>query len=335
MRTCAAALAALLLVGCAHPLEVKNLDRYGSIARGEPLERQAAIGVIAAAPDAESRRLIGLVGKALGKYSATVQQPYKPGADVPSEVLARITATPRYEGSGANWLVNFPGLLVLAPTWGGYHYTVNYDFHILLTRAWDNAKVDAWDMPVSLDVRHADGLMLSADYNPKVTRPTVDEAGEVVADHVARDIVRRLNSEGRLWKLDPPPDWVSPDRVTTRPVPPPATKAPVPLAAPAEPPGITTTPIPGPAPATPPPAAAPPAASAGTWTTGVQGKLRAGAVARTRMAADGDAVKGIEPGATVTLRGRANRDGRTWWYVAAPGGSGWVPEADLEPVTPK
>src|SRR5689334_10311080 len=115
MRTSVAALAALLLVGCAHPLEVKNLDRYGSIARGEPLERQTAIGVIAAAPDAESLRLVGLVGKALGKYSALVQQPYKAGADQPSEVLARITATPRYEGSGANWLVNFPGLLVLAP----------------------------------------------------------------------------------------------------------------------------------------------------------------------------------------------------------------------------
>lgn len=333
MRSSAAALAALLLAGCAHPLEVKNLDRYGSIARGEPLERQTAIGVIAAAPDAESRRLVGLVGKALGKYSAQVVQPYKPGADV--EVLARITATPRYAGSGANWFVNFPGLLVLAPSWGGYHYTVDYDFRILLTRAWDNAKIDAWDMPVSLDVRHSDGVTLSADYDPKVTRPTVDEAGEVVADHVARDIVRHLNSEGRLWKLDPPADWVSPDRVTTRPVPPPATTSPVPLAPAPSVPAPVTAPVTSAPPAAAPQVAPAPPPPAGTWATGQQARLRSGVSARVRMAADGDVVEGIEPGAAVTLRGRASREGRTWWYVAAPGGSGWVSEADLEPVTPR
>jgi len=312
MRSLAAAAAALLLVGCAHPLEVKNLERYGSIARGDPLERETAVGLIAAAPDAESLRLIGLVGTALGKYSATVIQPYAPEAGG-AEVLARITATPRYAGSGANWLVNFPGLLVFAPGWGGYHYTVEYDFRILLTRAWDNAKLDAWELPVSLDVRHSSGLLLSSEYNPEVTAPTVDEAGEVVADHIARDIVRRLNTEGRLWKLDPPPGWVAPGHVATRPVAPPAAAA--------------LTPI-------PPQASIPPAAAT-AWISGAQARLRAGATVRTRMAADADPVKGLGAGAAVTLRGRASREGRSWWYVAAPGGAGWVPETDLEPAPPQ
>jgi hypothetical protein len=310
MRAFAAIVATLLLGACAHPIEIRNLERYSSLARGEPLERQTAIGLIASAPDAPTQRLVEGVGTALGKYSARVIQPYSP-ASARAEVVARITATPRYEGAGSNWFVNFPGLLVLAPSWNGYAYTVDYDFQILLTRAWDNAKLDAWSVPVSLDVRHSSGMLLSPDYNPEVTAPTVKQAGEVLADHIARDIVRHLNSEGRLWKLEPPAEWVAP-------------------APPPPPPGQAIATIPAPPPA--PPVNVPKPTPAVAWAPGRSARLRAGATARVRMARDAEPAKGIDPAQPVMLKNRVSRDTGVWWYVVAPGGAGWAMESDLQPA---
>lgn len=319
MRALSAAIAALLLSACAHPLEIRNLDRYSSLARGEPLERQTVIGLVTSAPDAETRRLAGGVGKALGRYSARVLQPYDPKT-AQAEVVARITATPRYEGSGSNWLVNFPGLLVAAPSWNGYAYEVGYDFQVLLTRAWDNAKLDAWSVPVSLDVRHSSGLLLSPDYNPEVTEPTVSQAGEVVADHIARDIVRRLNSEGRLWKLEPPPEWTA---LAPAAAPPPSI-ATTPLAPP-----VVAVPAPAPSAATPGPAAksdVPPPPR--ELVAGATARLRSGGAVRMRPLPGAEALAVAAP--TVKLNSRTRNASGDWWFVSAGGKSGWVLASDLQ-----
>jgi hypothetical protein len=308
LRLLAVAAAASILAGCAHPAEIRNLDSYRSPAPREALERQAAIGVIASAPDADSLRLVRAVGAALEKHSARVVQPYKPGA-AGVEVVARISATPRYQGAGSNWFVNIPGLLVLAPTWNGYAYTIDYTFQVLLTRAWDNAKIDSWTVPVSLDIRHSSGMLLSSAYNPEVTAPAVDLALEPVADHLARDIARRLNSEGRLWKLEPPPDWVAPE------VPASPARAPAPVAAPAAVP-----PVPAVAPASASPGA--PLAKGGSAT------LKAGARVLTRPRPEGAPVA-MAPGSVVRLGPNLRNDGGSWWYVSAEGKSGWVRETDL------
>lgn len=308
LRLLVAATAALILVGCAHPAEIRNLDSYRSPAPREALERPTTIGVIASAPDGESLRLVRAVGAALEKHSARVVQPYKPGTGG-AEVVARISATPRYRGAGSNWFVNIPGLLVLAPTWNGYAYTIDYTFQVLLTRAWDNAKIDSWTVPVSLDVRHSSGMLLSSDYNPEVTAPAVDLALDPVADHLARDIARRLNSEGRLWKLEPPLDWVAPAGSAAPAAAAPA--APIPSAAPAAAP-VT------PAPATP----GAPLSKGGAAT------LKAGAKVLTRPRPEGVPVA-IPPGSVVRLGPNLRNDGGSWWYVSAEGKSGWAREADL------
>ncbi len=68
------------------------------------------------------------------------------------------------------------------------------------------------------------------------------------------------------------------------------------------------------------------------WAAGRPARLRAGAMARARAAPDGDAAKGIEAGAVLTLKTRLIRDTGAWWYVTAPGGSGWALESDLVPA---
>lgn len=314
LRLLAATAAASILAGCAHPAEIRNLDSYRSPAPREALERETAIGVIASAPDADSLRLVRAVGAALEKHSARVVQPYKPGAGG-AEVVARISATPRYQGAGSNWLVNIPGLLVLAPTWNGYAYTIDYSFQVLLTRAWDNAKIDSWTVPVSLDVRHSSGMLLSSAYNPEVTAPAVDLALEPVADHLARDIARRLNSEGRLWKLEPPTDWVAPA----------APAPPVRATAPAAAPAAAVPPVPAVVPA---PVALAPASPGAPLSKGGAATLKAGAKVLTRPRPEGAPVA-IAPGSVVRLGPNLRNDGGSWWYVSVEGKSGWVREADL------
>jgi hypothetical protein len=347
MRLLSAAIAALMLVGCAHPTEIRNLDRYWSIASREPLERQTTIGVIASAPDVDTLRLIGSVGTALGKFSAQVVQPYTPDAAGRVEVIARISATPHYEGAGSNWFVNIPGLLFLAPTWNGYAYTIQYDFTILLTRAWDNAKIDSWTVPVSLDVRHSSGMLLSADYNPEVTQPAVDLAREPVGDHLARDIVQHLNSEGRLWNLEPPSDWVPPSQLPPPPAtpppppPPPVEERKVPAIIPVPKPAIVppapgpAVPAPGPAPVVPaptppaPPAVTPPAPKpAGPLAKGGSAALKAGGTIRTRPLPVGAPVA-VPAGSVVRLGPNLKNADGSWWYVYAGDKAGWVLDTDL------
>ena len=342
MRALFIAVTSLVLVGCAHPVEIKNLDKYQSIASREPLEKQTGIGIIASAPDASTLRVANAVGPQLARHAAKVVQPYTPAAAGTVEVLARISVTPRYEGAGGNWLVNFPGLLFLAPSWAGYAYTVGYDFNILLTRAWDNGKIDAWTMPVTLDVRHSSGMLLSADYNPEVTAPTVDAAGNTVGGHVAREIVRRLNSEGRLWKLEPPPDWVPPQAIATTPMPPPVVAPPAPTAAapatvptPPAPPAVPSPSAPAavPTPPAPPkqaaPAAAPPAAGA-ALAKGGQARLKAGGTLRMRPQPAGDPVA-VPPGTVLTLGPNLKNATGSWWFLTGAV-RGWALEGDLAPA---
>lgn len=321
MRALFIATAALVLAGCAHPVEIKNLDKYQTIASREPLEKQTGIGIIVSAPDANTLRVANAVGPQLGRHSAKVVQPYTAAAAGTVEVLARISVTPRYEGAGSNWLVNFPGLLFLAPSWAGYAYTIGYDFNILLTRAWDNGKIDAWTMPVTLDVRHSSGMLLSADYNPEVTAPAVDAAGSTVGGHVAREIVRRLNSEGRLWKLEPPADWVPPNAIATTPLPPPV------AAPPAAPPSVAAPPAPPVKPAAP---AAAPAASGAPLAKGGQARLKAGGTLRTRPQPGGDPVT-VPPGSTLTLGPNLKNATGSWWFLTGAV-RGWALEGDLEAV---
>lgn len=96
--------------------------------------------------------------------------------------------------------------------------------------------------------------------------------------------------------------------------------APLPSAAPA------ATPAPAPAPASRPP---PPP---GVLAPGAQARLRV--AARTRSLDDAPPAKGLDAGATVTLKVVLKKDTGAWWYVTAPAGSGWVREANLELPAP-
>lgn len=81
-------------------------------------------------------------------------------------------------------------------------------------------------------------------------------------------------------------------------------------------------------------AASPVAAARASLAPGQPARIRAGTYARARATPEGDAVKGLDAGVTVTLKVMLRNNTGAWWYVYTPDDAGWVRDADLEPVTP-
>lgn len=200
-----------LFTGCAHQLEIKNLQAYQNLSI-TPLAKSHTIGIVPSTEDVASKQLVRGIGNALNKYSATVLLPYYANSSRKADIIAQITIRPEYKGSGANFWINWPGFLIWTPAWNGYVYKANYDISISLTDA-AGRKIDSWKMPIALNIRHAEidrtwteigwfevslipfvGGFVFMEYDPDVT-PLLANAIEVpIGDYIAQDIVHRINN---------------------------------------------------------------------------------------------------------------------------------------------
>ena len=220
-----AAIVAVLTVsqGCAHTLEVKNLSDYRTTA-AEPLLQRVGIGVAAPSQRAETQQIAKAVGTELGKYGADVAYPYGPAAAQRRvDVVATVDVRPTGDGSGWNFLINFPGFLIFAPAWHGYVYEVKYDVDVTLSTPGDGAVVDRFVVPVVLDVRHASinrtwteiswfevgaiafiGGLVFTSYDDGVTPLALEHSAATVGDYVAQKIVARMNASSRGMTLEQP-----------------------------------------------------------------------------------------------------------------------------------
>jgi len=206
----------LLMSGCAHPLQVKNLSSYTSMSINH-LDKRLTIGIVPTTNEIDSKSLVKGIGEALGKYSAQVTLPYSTSSVKKVDVVANVSVRPEYRGSGWNFLVNFPGFLVWAPAWNGYIYKVNYNVDVSLTKASDGSRIDSWKIPVNLDIRHADmnrtwteiswfevgvialvGGVLFTQYDKGVTPLVAANTHTTVGDYIAQEIVNRLNASGQF-----------------------------------------------------------------------------------------------------------------------------------------
>jgi len=215
---------ALFVSGCTHPLTVKNLNSYRNTGL-TPLEKRISIGIIPSTSDIHCERLVKSVGESLGRYSADVLLPYSPTSSRQVDILANISILPDYQGSGWNFLVNFPGFLVFAPAWNGYIYNVAYHVDIDLSNALTNKNIAKFNLPINLDVRHADfdrtwteiswfevgvcalvGGIMFTQYDPDVSPLVVDTIKTELGDYIANEIITRINSSGDLGFLMKTPD---------------------------------------------------------------------------------------------------------------------------------
>lgn len=153
-------IATLLMVtasGCSHNMHIDNLGDYftpPSPPRSTPLK----IGVksLDSADMQKGRYLEAIVGglqrtgnfeKVIYPYSEAV---HKNGVDF----VADISVSPRYDGSGVNFVINWPGFLIFAPAIWGYKYSADIETSIALTRLTDKQSKEL-AIPTRYVFRHA------------------------------------------------------------------------------------------------------------------------------------------------------------------------------------
>ena len=122
-----------------------------------------------------------------------------------------------HEGSGCNFLVNWPGFLIWTPAWNGYIYKVKYTINCTLTKGANKETIDQFKIPIALNIRHAAinrtwteiswlevsaiafvGGLVFISYDESVT-PLVSEKIETpIGRYIAQEIVKRINAHGGL-----------------------------------------------------------------------------------------------------------------------------------------
>lgn len=209
------ALAVLMLVattvGCTHQLKIKNLNAYRNTSI-QSLETPVRVGIRSTCSDVNDQQLVYGISSSLAKYNAQVTSAVK-SDNSNVDVISTISIASDYEGSGWNFLVNFPGFLVWAPAWHGYNYQVSHNINVNLTDAKTGKSINTISVPVVLNIRHADfdrtwteiswlefgviafvGGIVFISYDDDVTPLVQQKAGPVIADLIAQRIASSLTS---------------------------------------------------------------------------------------------------------------------------------------------
>ncbi|MBI9020162.1 MAG: SHOCT domain-containing protein [Verrucomicrobia bacterium] len=202
---------AVTMVGCTHQLQIKNLSSYYNTSINS-LENPVRVGIRSTCSDFEDQQLVRGIGSNLSKYNARVTTNIN-GDNSNVDVVATISVLSDYKGSGWNFLINFPGFLVWAPAWHGYNYQVNHNVNVHLTDAKTGKSIDTINVPVSLNIRHADfdrtwtelswlefgviafvGGIVFIAYDDDITPMVAQRADHVITDYIAQRVAGSLTS---------------------------------------------------------------------------------------------------------------------------------------------
>jgi hypothetical protein len=207
---CLCALSLSLFTGCAHQLEVKNLNDY-QVQSMPQNAKGVSIGVISTNDRAEL--LTAGVANALSKYSYKVVHPLTMSKASEVDVVAKLTIDERHKGSGVNFFINFPGFLVWAPAWNGYVYKPAYDVTVDLIKSESGDHIETFTIPLDFDVRQSEfdrtwteiswlesgiiafiGGFVAMTYDSDITPTLERRIKSVVGDYIAVEMVKHLNS---------------------------------------------------------------------------------------------------------------------------------------------
>ena len=205
---------ALLATGCAHRLEVKNIGLYKPTFVNSQ-QTGTKVGLSAATSTPEEDRLVVGVANALKRDGFKVDYPFFPNDENRTSMdhIVKVNTSSQYEGSGWNFLINWPGFLIWTPAWHGYDYNVTYDFDVDITNTKDAESLPRLSIPIDLDVRHAAmnrtwteisyfewsaiafvGGIVFTRYDNSVTPILLDSVENKIADYVAGKIGATLIS---------------------------------------------------------------------------------------------------------------------------------------------
>ena len=206
--------------GCKHSLNVKNIDDY-SYFISTPLQKNVSIGLMTETKDVYCDVLADSISNSLGRYFPDIHILNGLSGPKDVDVIADISITPNYKGSAWNFLINFPGFIVLAPVWNGYIYKVNYNVDVELISSVNLKRIDSFEIPVELDIRHADinrtwtngmwvldygltafvGGLFYVNYDESVSPLLAYDLKSSIGYYVAQKIVDRVNQFNKLKSL--------------------------------------------------------------------------------------------------------------------------------------
>jgi hypothetical protein len=130
-----------LVSGCTHQMHITNADDYFS-PPSPPLAKPIKFGVTSSSiTDVKNSRYVSAVVDALQRSGnfERVLYPYSLTANQgQADMLVDIAVNPKYDGSGQNFVINFPGWLIFAPAIWGYKYTADIDTRVSITNLKDN-----------------------------------------------------------------------------------------------------------------------------------------------------------------------------------------------------
>jgi len=207
----------LITVGCSHQLTVKNIDKYQNVEINS-LNKPLTIGIVGNYSKPDGQNLLDGIAASLESYSAKVIKPYTLNSQSEADVVATIAVRSSYEGSSANFWINFPGFLLWAPAWNGYIYEVNHVIDVKLANA-GGGQFEKFSIPIELDVRHADinrtwteiswfefGIIAFVsgfafmNYDEKVTPLLATAIQKPVGNYVSQQIIKRINDHLNVIK---------------------------------------------------------------------------------------------------------------------------------------
>ncbi|MFA5688228.1 MAG: SHOCT domain-containing protein [Kiritimatiellales bacterium] len=205
---------AFILTACTHPLAVKNLDMYRQHSMGAPLEQPIRLGIREKNHQMDAKRMARDFAVDIGRYNVQATTAiYPDNSNV--DVIASFDSRSQYKGSGWNFLIDWPGFLIFTPAWHGYKYNVVHDVKVDLTDAQTGQFIKSVNIPIDLDVRHADmkrtwlaesgwwlfwtipsfvGGIFHIGYDEDVTSLLEKNAGPVLTDYIAQEVANELRN---------------------------------------------------------------------------------------------------------------------------------------------
>lgn len=196
--------------GCAHQLEIKNLNAYRNTSL-IALEQQTKIGIVSDTREIEGKRLVKEIADSLQKYNAWTTTSVTLNKER-LDYIATLAIDSDYKGSGWNFFINWPGFLIFTPAWHGYNYTIEHNVSVLLTDAKSGDQIGTMIVPINLNVRHAAinrtwteigwlefgiiplvGGIFFIQYDDNVTPIAHEKAMPVISEFIAQKIAEKLH----------------------------------------------------------------------------------------------------------------------------------------------
>ncbi len=147
------------LTGCSHPLTVTNLNQYSVPVKLSSFESAPLGGILPYSGTPDGRYYFNSLIERINQSPlvASVQTEYimKPNDPQPPDLILSIDPVVQYRSSGWNFLINWPGFIIIAPVWHGYVYHADIDTGLVIHDSSGQVLSDS-SVPMAYNIRQAD-----------------------------------------------------------------------------------------------------------------------------------------------------------------------------------